>query len=95
MWDGFRDERRVDVAIPMPEEPPVIRMVLGVLERVFRSEGDGVKSVMFGDDCCGVDWLERDGDGCSLVEVVLDRNEFLCIQMREKHGKRGRKDRYC
>ena len=46
LWDGFRDERRVAVARPMPEEPPVMRIVLGVLERVFRSEGEGLKSVI-------------------------------------------------
>ena len=46
LWDGFRDERRVAVARPMPEEPPVMRIVLGVLERVLRAEGEGVKSVI-------------------------------------------------
>lgn len=46
LWDGFRDERRVAVARPMPEEPPVMRMVFGVLERVLRAEGEGVKSVI-------------------------------------------------
>jgi len=46
LWDGFRDERRVAVARPMPEEPPVMRMVFGVLDRVFRLEGKGVKSVI-------------------------------------------------
>ena len=48
MWEGFRDERRVAVARPMPEEPPVMRIVLGVLERVLRAEGEGVKSVIVG-----------------------------------------------
>jgi len=46
LWDGFRHERRVAVARPMPEEPPVMRMVFGVLERVLRAEGEGVKSVI-------------------------------------------------
>lgn len=32
---------------PMPEDPPVIRMVFGVEERVVREEGVGVKRVIF------------------------------------------------
>lgn len=46
MWDGFREERRVAVLRPMPEEPPVMRIVLGVVERVVKEEGVGWKRVI-------------------------------------------------
>ena len=49
LWEGFRLERRVAVARPMPEELPVMRIVLGVEERLWRVDGVGWMSDMFGD----------------------------------------------
>lgn len=43
---GFRAERRRAVARPMPEEPPVMTMVLGVDFNVARSMAFGSKSVI-------------------------------------------------
>jgi hypothetical protein len=48
LWEGFSVERRVAVARPMPEDPPVMRIVLGVEDRVCRVEVEGVKSDIFG-----------------------------------------------
>ena len=41
LWEGLSWERRVAVARPMPEEPPVMRMVWGWVERVVREEMEG------------------------------------------------------
>jgi hypothetical protein len=50
LWDGLRVERRVAVERPMPDEPPVMSMVLGVEERVWRDSMVGVKSdIVVGD----------------------------------------------
>jgi hypothetical protein len=46
LWDGLRVERRVAVARPMPDEEPVMRIVLGVDWRVVRDERVGVKRDM-------------------------------------------------
>lgn len=46
LWDGFSCERRVAVERPMPDEEPVIRMVLGVVERHVRDWIVGVKRDM-------------------------------------------------
>jgi hypothetical protein len=46
LWDGLRVERRVAVARPIPEEPPVMRIVDGVVVRVCRSVGVMVKRDM-------------------------------------------------
>ena len=43
---AFRVERRVAVARPMPEEPPVMRIVLGVDVRDVRAEMEGWKRAM-------------------------------------------------
>jgi hypothetical protein len=43
LWDGFREERRVAVARPMPDEEPVMRIVLGMEVRIAREEIVGVK----------------------------------------------------
>jgi hypothetical protein len=48
LWEGFSVERRVAVARPMPEDPPVMRIVLGDEDRVCRVEVEGVKSDIFG-----------------------------------------------
>lgn len=48
LWEGFRIERRVAVARPMPEDPPVMRMVFGVDFRVWRADIEGEKRAMFG-----------------------------------------------
>jgi hypothetical protein len=47
LCDGFSVERRVAVDRPMPDEEPVIRIVLGVVRRELRVEGEGLKSVIF------------------------------------------------
>lgn len=41
LWLGFREERGVAVATPMPEEPPVMGMVLGENWRDVREEMEG------------------------------------------------------
>jgi hypothetical protein len=48
LWDGFRVERRVAVERPMPDEPPVMRMVLEVEERTLRDSMVGVKRDIVG-----------------------------------------------
>lgn len=48
LWDGWSVERRVAVERPMPEEEPVIRIVLGDVEREVREEGVGVKRDILG-----------------------------------------------
>lgn len=55
LWDGLREERREAVERPMPEEPPVIRMVFGVEERVVREEGVGVKRDILGGGSAEID----------------------------------------
>lgn len=46
LCEGFRVERRVDVARPMPEDPPVMRIVFGVDFRVWRADIEGEKRAM-------------------------------------------------
>jgi hypothetical protein len=46
LCDGLRLERRVAVVRPMPEEPPVMRMVFGVVFREVKSEAEGWNSDM-------------------------------------------------
>lgn len=41
LWEGLREERSVAVERPMPEEPPVMRIVFGVEMRVLREAAVG------------------------------------------------------
>jgi len=50
LCEGLREERRDAVARPIPDAPPVIRIVLGVDLRVWSVEGSGWKRDMFGGD---------------------------------------------
>lgn len=43
LWFGLRAERRVAVARPIPEEPPVMRIVFGVEFGDVRVEKEGWK----------------------------------------------------
>jgi hypothetical protein len=46
LWDGLREERRVAVARPIPEEAPVIKIVLEVDFNVARDSIVGWKRDM-------------------------------------------------
>jgi hypothetical protein len=46
LCDGLRLERRLAVARPIPEDPPVMRMVLGVDFKEWKSEVEGWNSDM-------------------------------------------------
>lgn len=51
LWEGLRKERRRAVARPMPEEPPVMTMVLGVDLRLVKVEASGWKRDMLDLGC--------------------------------------------
>lgn len=46
LCSGLREERRVAVAKPMPDEPPVITMVFGADLRLWNAEALGWKTDM-------------------------------------------------
>lgn len=55
LWCGLRVERRVAVARPIPEEPPVIRIVFGVEFGDVRVEREGSKrAIVVAVGCCGM-----------------------------------------
>lgn len=60
LWFGLRAERRVAVARPIPEEPPVMRIVLGVEFGDARVEREGSKRAIVVADGVAV-W---DGEEC-------------------------------
>jgi hypothetical protein len=48
LWEGLRVERRVAVARPIPEDPPVMMTVFGVDLRMCSAEIEGEKRAMVG-----------------------------------------------
>lgn len=80
VWKGWRVERRVAVARPMPEEPPVMRIVFGVEERVVRDEAVRSRSDILERSSCGVDV------GCCDETVFTG----ACVLKSEKVGKGSR-----
>lgn len=82
LCEGFREERRVAVLRPIPEEPPVMRIVFGVEMRVERDEAVGVKRDIFGVGSFEVLVKTDGGDGeTEMVEIgkVDVEEEKECI----------------
>lgn len=63
VWLGCRVERRVAVARPIPEEPPVMRIVFGAEERVVKDAVEGWKRDMAG----------RERDVMGMWSVAIER----------------------
>lgn len=80
-------ERRDAVARPIPEEPPVMRIVLGVVESVWRSVAEGVKRVMLANRLVLDGWCEggngRLGDNSFTMKTLVKREivrSFLKVE---------------
>lgn len=70
LWEGLREERRRAVASPMPEEPPVMTMVLGVDLRLVKVEASGWKRDMLD---LGCEELRRRSYSCSTLKGLWVR----------------------